>query len=765
MRIPLDYYRILSVPVKATTAQLEQAYNDRLIQQPRREYSDLAIAARQQLIKHSYELLSDPEQRAEYDAQFLLTMQPLEIPEVPEAPEEKANTEEIVSESISSLGNPTIEIAPTQIVGGLLILHELGEYESVLSIGIDAFNEREAALESLPEDEVSLDTTQEDLILSLTLAYMELGREQWHRREYEKAALSAQLGIDLLQQKSLFPHLQQELEQDLAKLRPYRVLELISQNPANSSARAEGFKLLQSMLLQRQGIEGKGEDRSGLDFDQFLCFVQQLRTYLTSAEQQQLFDSENQSRSAIANYLAVYALLGRGFALKQPKLVLRAQSKLEYLSTKQDVSWEQSISALLLGHTELAIDKLKNSPDPTQLELVQQHSLGSSDLLPGLCFYGEQWLLEDVLSQFGDLLATELTLKDYFADPEVQAYLEELSQLALPRVATEAPLPKPAENVEAQADSSIMALWRNLFSPEKSASVGSSNSVRTSIERELVGTTVGGKKRSSTATIERNQTGVFTSSHQPHRAKYQSRNQFRSPRKSISLPLQPKKTRAVPASVMQKARGQVNYRGRKNKRSPETLLKGWLFIFGLIFGVGAIGYLVTKLFLSPSNQVAQQTQLAIAINEPSVEIPTPRARAVAAKPKPKPTFSQQSQKVVQNWLSSKSAAFGKEHQIERLNSILAEPLLTTWRERATAYEQEDIYREYEHGIVMRSAKVDPNDSNKATVEAEVKEVAKHYQGGQLDSAQSYDDNLLVRYQLVRQGEKWLIHQAEVLETL
>ena len=98
-------------------------------------------------------------------------------------------------------------------------------------------------------------------------------------------------------------------------------------------------------------------------------------------------------------------------------------------------------------------------------------------------------------------------------------------------------------------------------------------------------------------------------------------------------------------------------------------------------------------------------------------------------------------------------------------TILAEPLLTTWRASAKIYQAENSYREYQHAIVMRSAKVDPNDQNKATVEAEVKETAKHYQSGQLDNAQSYDDNLLVRYQLIRQGEKWLIQQAEVLKTL
>ena len=92
MRIPLDYYRILSVPVKATLAQLEQACNDRLLQQPRREYSEEAVTARQQLIQYSYQVLSNSDQRASYDAQFLLNMQPLATPELIEKSESVAQT-------------------------------------------------------------------------------------------------------------------------------------------------------------------------------------------------------------------------------------------------------------------------------------------------------------------------------------------------------------------------------------------------------------------------------------------------------------------------------------------------------------------------------------------------------------------------------------------------------------------------------------------------------------------------------------------------
>ena len=761
MRIPLDYYRILSVPVLATLEQLEQAYQDRLLQQPRREYSEQAISARQELIEHSYQVLSDLEQRAIYDAQFLVNMQPMTTSDKSED-SEPVDSDTVIEDSATAVANPTIEIRESQLVGALSIFQELGEYELVLKIGIDFYNSQEFTQNST--DELSIDTTKEDLLLSLALAYLELGREQWHRREYENAAISGQMGVDLLEPENLFPKIRAELELDLDKLRPYRVLELISQNPAQSEQRTKGFELLRSMLIQRQGIESKGRDISGLSFDQFLCFIQQLRTYLTSAEQQQLFDDESQKDSAIANYLAVYALLGRGFSLKQPELILRAQRKLDALSELQDVGWEQAVTALLLGHTEKAIHLLKKSPDTTKLEQVEQHSASSTDLLPGLCFYSEKWLQEDVIAQFSDLTA-KLTLKEYFGDRQVQSYLEQLAVPAAANGKVNTGKLQRKHSPQKQAEVSvtgIRSVWRNLFSIQRSTPVKAKRSHNAA--QILTGT----KTSSRTATIERDypevvSSGGSKSSYRPTvlPSDPPSKN-VRQPAKSLSLPLEPKKTRAVPASVTQKAQGIPKKRSRKKKPHAATLLKGWLFILGLVLGTGVIGFTTIKLLLSPSVRTANNAQLAIALDRPVVQLP-PKNSAVAAKPEP--TFAEKSQQTIQAWLDSKSAAFGREHQIERLNSILAEPLLSTWRGRAMAYKQGNFYREYEHSLTMRSATVDPNDQNKATIEAEVKEIAKHYQSGQLDNSQSYNDNLLVRYQIIRKEDRWMIENAEVLKNL
>ncbi len=775
MRIPLDYYQILSVPVKATSSQLEQAYSDRLLQQPRREYNDQAIQARQGLIKHAYQVLSDPKQRANYDAQFFVNMQPvLSIPEAISAAEESESnesaTESLIQEDLRldvPVVNPTIEVAPSQLIGALLILHELGEYELALQLGVDYFNSQDFDKSSDGEVQVRTDA-QENIILSLTLAYLELGREQWHRREYENAAVSGQMGVDLLDRENLFPQIKAEIELDLYKLRPYRVLELISQNQANSPARIKGFELLREMLLQRQGIEGKGQDRSGLNFDQFLCFIQQLRTYLTSIEQQQLFDREAQNDSAIASYLAVYALLARGFCFKQPELVLRAQRKLDYLSEKQDVAWEQAVSALLLGHTEKAIYKLQNSPDKTKLEQVQRHSLDTTDLLPGICFYSEQWLQEDVIAQFSDLANTSLTIKEYFADREVQAYLEELAPPPLSSKMPNAFDSHQQDTANNQKNKSVnnkvgfFSRWRNLLAFEKTSTTASNQVSQP--KRELISVTVG---TPTTSAPQHNHAASKTSSKPRFRQKVLQNSTERinysvpATAKSPSLPLS--QQRAVPPEVIQKAQGKARQKRivRKKKLNSATVRKGRLFILGLILGTGTLAFVAMRLFLNPAKNV-NQASLGINISQPTVELPNVKPKVAV---KPKVSFTEQSQQVIQTWLTSKSAAFGKEHKIDQLNNILAEPLLATWRKRALYYQKSNSYREYEHNVTVRSAQIDPNNLQKATVEAEVKEIAKHYQAGKLDNAQSYDDNLLVRYQLVFQGENWLIQDAKVLKSL
>lgn len=386
VRIPLDYYRILGLPIQATADQLKQSHRDRTLQVPRREYSELAIDARCQLIDAAYAVLGDSISRAEYDQAFLAASKGTAAA--------AGQSDETDSPDAQV---PTIEIENHQLVGALLILLELGEYELVLRLGRPYLKRdpRTAEGQQLKEQ-----PALPDVILTLAVACLELGREEWQQNHYEHAAESLETGRELLIKEDLFPVLRAEIQADLYKLRPYRCLELIARPLEQKQSRQSGIGLLRGMLQDRGGIDGAEDDLSGLGVDDFLRFVQQLRGYLTAAEQQDVFEAEAQRPSAVGTYLAVYALLARGFAQHQPALIRRAKQMLLRLSGRQDVHLEQAVCAVLLGQTDEASRALELSQEHEPLAFIRDHSQGSPDLLPGLCLYSENWLQQEVFPFF-----------------------------------------------------------------------------------------------------------------------------------------------------------------------------------------------------------------------------------------------------------------------------------------------------------------------------------------------------------------------------
>ncbi|TVQ05831.1 MAG: DUF4101 domain-containing protein [Leptolyngbya sp. DLM2.Bin27] len=430
MQIPLDYYRILGLPIQATAGQLQQAHRDRGLQLPRREFSATAINARKQLIDEAYTVLSDPDRRRHYDSKFLASAYTADMAPDPLAEgrslglEVSADAGEAALRSLatepsgSEAQSSKIEIEGDQLVGALLLLLELGEYEQVLQLGQPLLSNPYA------NGSQTAAPGQEDVVLTLALACLELGREQWQQRQYEIAAESLQTGHELLAQGNHFSTLRAEIQTELYKLRPYRVLELLARSLDQTRERRQGIKLLKAMLEDRGGIEGTEDDLSGLAIDDFLRFIQQLRDYLTASEQQELFEHEARRPSPVATYLTVYALLARGFARHQPALVRRAKQLLLRLGAQQDVHLEQAVCALLLGQTEEANRALELSQEYEPLAYIREHSRQSPDLLPGLCLYAERWLKDELFPHFRDFKDQQATLKGYFADTQVQAYLE-----------------------------------------------------------------------------------------------------------------------------------------------------------------------------------------------------------------------------------------------------------------------------------------------------------------------------------------------------
>ena len=78
------------------------------------------------------------------------------------------------------------------MVGALLILLELGEYELVIRLGRPFMTNGSGTLTAGRAGEP--DRLKEDIVLSLALACLELGREQWQQNQYENAAESLDTG-------------------------------------------------------------------------------------------------------------------------------------------------------------------------------------------------------------------------------------------------------------------------------------------------------------------------------------------------------------------------------------------------------------------------------------------------------------------------------------------------------------------------------------------------------------------------------------------
>ncbi len=705
MLIPLDYYRILGVPIQATAEQLQQAHRDRTRQRPRREYSEAAIAGRKQLLNEAYEILCDPEGRSRYDASFLSKTY--------DRPSNGVQSEDTNGTATPDIDpqTPSIEVEDKEAIGALLVLHELGEYELVLKLGrphVATLNRRLDRPEtSTPGDAIA----RSDVVLALATAYLELGREQWQQKQYERAAATLEAGQALLLREGLFPNLRGEIQADVDKLRPYRILELVALPSDRESDRARAFQLLRDMLQERGGIDGSGDDRSGLNVDDFLRFIQQLRRHATVIEQQQLFEREARRPSAAATYLAAYAAIARGFTERQPGQIHRAKLMLIQLGRRQDVHLERAACCLLLGQTDRASRALELSQDEQTLTFIRERSRESPDLLPGLCFYTERWLQEEVFPHFRDLVGQQASLKTYFADERVQSHLEQLP-----------------------ADSEAANQWVPVGGAAQMTSLGQQPDVRqtwqtTSLSQAVA--TIAAPKSASGDTGNRTQ-----------------------------LPFEPIAPRSTPDPNPFQAEPPTpkppTDKGRLRKKTQWKVDRLVLVGAGAIVALLFLLWLLTRILAGLAAVFSggpglESPQPAVGINAPPVSIPEPQATPEPPSGELTPEVAAQ---VVRTWFEVKSAAMGPEHEIDRLDEVLVDPALSQWRGRARSYQNLGESAEYEHTLEIEEVTIDPENPDRAEVVTLVREEATKSAGGQV--VESWNSPLRVRYELVRQGDRWSI---------
>ncbi|MEG4230684.1 IMS domain-containing protein [Microcoleus sp. Pol11C3] len=766
MLIPLDYYRILGLPIQATAEQLQQAHRDRTLQLPRREYSEVAIVARKQLLDEACAVLSDSDERKAYDASFLAKTYDRESEAAQEAKHQRSKTSAGTATFLQDAGEtappeskpleaapdphtPSIEIDDNQFVGALLILQELGEYELVQKLGRPYLNNGSIAIAEGRFGDPQL--VRPDIVLTVSLACLELGREQWQQGQYENAAKSLEAGQELLLLEGLFASVRGEMQADRYKLRPYNILELLSLPEEKVAERRKGLEILREMLQERGGIDGSGDDRSGLGIEDFLRFVQQMRKHLTSSEQQTLFEAEAGRPSAVATYLSVYTLLAQGFAARQPSMIRRAKLMLMQLGRRQDVHLEKAVCSLLLGQTEEASRALELSSEKEPLAFIREHSQDSPDLLPGLCLYAEHWLQEEVFPHFRDLANQSVSLKDYFADPKVQAYLEALPQdaeTANEWVVVQPRSGKPAARLQPAAGRSPAAV------PPQPTKQGASTVTLTPVPTDAA-TAASGPKFQATAAGPSLEAAVSLptgTAGQPADSTSKARRRQHSGRSGAT-------GKALTGDLVDRARTKATEISAQVKSMPRNRLA--LFLVAGVLSLLLLWLILSLLASAIQALSPKEPEPLVGLEAPPIEIPT-----VSVAPEPIAAASgamteTAARDLVQSWLSAKAAALGPKHTVEELKQVLTEPALSRWQLMAEAQQRNNAHQRYIHKLQVNGVTTNPTNPDRAQVEAQVSEKAEVFDRSQLVS--SRNENLRVRYDLIRQEGQWRIMDWQVIK--
>jgi hypothetical protein len=797
VRIPLDYYKILGVHPQMESSQLEQAYQDRLLQLPRREYSETAIDSRRHLVEEAYRILQQPDSRSAYDRDLAAAT----TAEPPRDPE--------------------IEIPPSQFLGALLILFEQGEYEEVNTIclpylGNNGRTNNSGSLSGNLLDSQMLDRLPDraDIILTMVLSFIELGKKEWREHRYEDAGTFFEAAHKVLAREDLFPHVQGEIERNLDKLRPYRILHLVALPLEREESRQRGLSFLSEMLEICQENRTNCKERFGLSSDDgMLKFLDQIRRYLTTSEQHQLFGHlANHSEHPLCTYLYVYALIARGFSNHNPQFIYQAkQLCLHRLAEQCDVRMEQAICALLLGQSEEASQMVASLPQSEKTVVIRQQSQGSPDLMPGFYWYvQEEWLPKEILCYFRDLNDRQPSLAEYFEDLHVQTYIEHLPA---------------AENIRDRHAVDPQSHRPRLIEVPISGDLSGSFQNPPPALTQPMGYP-GGIDRGNFATrwqspLSQPATGNIPTAERVVQTEPAPPPSSEVPLKYSDFDRPELPSEVPPAESMPGSENTIDFESERRRRRPQSMpLNSMLSIEpapdypstnlaesspGEIVPVGRGGngkksgsrgnitrrrrrrtnINVPRLLLVTGGGVACTAATVLVANSawngiqtalksgdrpsnsiPTATVPSPPAQKPTKPLPPAPIVgmltANTAQQLVERWLNAKAKSLGKDYELSQLSEILVEPALSKAKVRSMESKQRGVHWLFQHQVSVDSPPSIDAKANAASVQARVVEDAKfHVKDRHLPNT-SYKKDLRVKYDLIRKADRWYIKNMAVI---
>ncbi|MGB1775480.1 MAG: IMS domain-containing protein [Synechococcus sp.] len=405
--LPIDHFRLLGVSPSANPDAVLRKLQARADAPPDQGFTHDVLRQRDELLRRSADVLVDPASRSDYEATLL------ELSE--------AHPGDTVG----------LDLSPSHEVAGLMLLWEA-------HAALETFHLVRQALQ--PPQAPALGSSREaDLTLLAALSCRDAAIDEQRQRRYEIAAQVLKEGIELQIRMGKLPDQQQRLQEDLESLTPYRILDLVSRDLAEQEAHQQGLALLDKLVVARGGLEGglelAGDSISGLSQADFEPFFKQIRRFLTVQEQIDLFGRWFAQGSVEAGCLSVFALTASGFSRRKPERLEEARELLTTLSAPDlDPMPMLGCLDLLLGNVGEAS---RNFAALRSADLLEWFANFQGDELAAQCEYCRVWLERDVLPGYRDVDAAGVDLDAWFADRDVQAYVDRLDRQALRRAGSD----------------------------------------------------------------------------------------------------------------------------------------------------------------------------------------------------------------------------------------------------------------------------------------------------------------------------------------
>jgi len=385
LELPLDHFRLIGVSPSATSEEILRAFQLRLDKTPEDGFTFEVLTQRSELLRLTADLLTNPEDRKQY-------------------------------EDLVLKGSSGLDFASNREVAGLILLWESGSPK-------EAFKLARKALQ--PPQTPALGSSREaDLTLLAALASRDAAIKEQDQRCYANAADFLQEGIQILQRMGKLGELRKNLEDYLSALLPYRILDYLSRDLIDNETHTKGIGMLLNYINKRGGLEGKNnsENEKTLDQRNFEVFFQQVKSFLTVNEQINLFLNLYKKGSSEAGSLAFLALIAEGYAKKKPENLFEALKIIKNLNLPElDTMPILGCLDLLLANIESAENRFLVSSDENLKEWLNSYEGGKLD---AICVYCKNWLENDVLKGFRDIQIDEVDLDSWFEDKGVKDFIE-----------------------------------------------------------------------------------------------------------------------------------------------------------------------------------------------------------------------------------------------------------------------------------------------------------------------------------------------------